>query len=954
MKKIRYGETGRFIKKQMLFLLPAVMLVMGICTDVKAENSVGDKEGTQTGPGKESRVLKVAFPPSPGISEIDENGNYVGLMVDYLNEIAKYTDWEYEYIETDAETMVDDLLEGKYDLAGGIFYTTGLEEYFGYPEYSMGSSRAFLLCRKDDSDLKSYDLKSLNGKTIGVYENATAKIQYLQEFLDEHELDCNLKYYSLEELGDEDNLFPYLKDGDVDLLLGNERDRDDAFRTVASFEAQPYYLVTKAGDTQVLGELEEALQNILDANPGFAEEMYEKNFSDEKIADIQLTVTEQEYLNGKKEISVAMLNDWHPFYCMENDEDKHDGLIPDMLSKMSEYLGVEFSYVFADTYEDAIQLVLNGKADILGVYLDSEEAAFEKGLALTRPYISLNSSVIKNKSVSFPEEGMTGGVLKGREIASDIPVAETKYYGTVSEGMKAVDKGEIDFFYGISASLDHEMQAHYFSNSVPVTRGNKKADVAFAMSRPIDKVLMGAMDKAINNISEKEMNTMLEKILVSLGYTNMSVTEMIYANPVAFVAILCVFLVFVVLGILMAARSRVRSSLMAAELERAEAKSKAKSEFLSKMSHEIRTPMNAIVGLSDLTCMKEEVPESIRVNLEKIRASSQYLLSLINDILDMSKIENGRMEIVSEEFSIRAVAGELEQMVEPQAELKGITFRMQTEIRQEMLLGDALRLRQVLLNLVSNSLKFTPAKGMITCRIKERERDGDNVRFIFEVKDTGIGIAKADQKRIFKSFEQLGNNSAKSEGTGLGLSISSSIVSEMGGELKVESEAGQGTRFYFELVFPICALSEQDLDMNKSKEHELEGGDFGGVRILLAEDNDLNAEIAKELLTMCGARVERAVNGQEAVDLLKQSPPGWYQAILMDIMMPQKDGLQAAREIRSCPHPDGASIPIVAMTANTFKEDVKAAEEAGMTGFVPKPVNIKQLWDILEEQLKKS
>lgn len=894
-----------------------------------------------------SRVIKVAFPDSPGISEVDENGNYNGLLVDYLNEIAKYTDWEYKYYEGSAEDTLNGFLNGEYDLMGGVFYSPSLEEYFAYPEYSMGNSRAILLCRKDDTEIKSYNLRSMNGKTIGVYESAKEKIAYLNEFLNQNNLDCTLKYYTAEELKGEDNLYRFLKNGDVDLLLGNDGDKDEEFRAVTSFAAQPYYLVTQIKNKDILREMNEALEAIQEADPEFAANKYEENFPDVDNFDIQLTEEELAYLKEKKEITVAVVRMWHPFYCVEDEMTEHDGILPDIFERMTEYLGIPFTYVYADTYEEALELVHNDEVDILGAYLDSDEDAFAEGLALTKSYTSLNSIIIKNKSVNYPEQGMTGGIIAGRTMPDDIPVEHIRYYETINEGLKAVDKGEIDFVYGLSANLDQEMQNHLYSNIVPISRVNNNTAVSLAMDRPIDKTLLGVLDKAINHISLKDMNTIVDKNLISMGSSALTFSELIYANPVAFVFILCGFLLFILIGVIMAARSKVRRTMMEGELTRAEAKSRAKSEFLSKMSHEIRTPMNAIIGLSDLTCMKDEVPDSVQENLQKIRSSSQYLLSLINDILDMSKIESGKMEIMPDEFSMKDTADKMMQMIGPQAEQKEIHFIPHLEISTDMLEGDVVRLRQVLLNLLANALKFTPDGGTITLSILEKEKQGDKVSYFFEVCDTGVGIAEENQGRVFKSFEQLGNNMAKSEGTGLGLPISSYIVEAMGGQLHLESEVGKGSRFFFELLFPVIGKKD-----GVEKEILEKQEDFTGIRILLAEDNDLNAEIARELLEIRGAKVERAADGQEAVDMFENSAHGWYQAILMDIRMPNKDGLRATEEIRQSSHPDSRTVPIIAMTANTFKEDVEASEKAGMTAFVPKPVDIHYLWEILQEQLR--
>lgn len=948
MGQYKEKKKIRIVTQLLSAILVAVMAVscLGITTDAKGQDEK-NKE-------KNSRVLRVAFPNTPGLSEVDENGKHKGLMVDFLNEIAKYTDWEYDYIDADADEMTDDFIAGRYDLMGGVFYSPELEKYFAYPKYRIGSSRGLLLCRADDNSIKSYELTSLNGKTIGVYERATAKIKYLQEFLDKNDLNCTLKYYSHEDMDGIENLYRYLREGDVDLLMGNDSDEDKEFRIVTSFDAQPYYLVTQVSEPEILEQINEALEAIMDADPEFAEREYEENYPDVKNADIQLTEEEEAYLREKKDITVAMVKDWHPFYCVDDTDDEHDGLLPEMYDKLSEYLGVDFTYVFADTYEEAIRLVKEEGVDILGAYLDEDEYAFKEGLALTKPFINLNSIIIKNKSVNYPQSGMTGGIMKGRTMPSDIQTEKIKYYATTFEGMKAVNSGKIDFFYGISSNLDREMQSHHFANIVPITRVNNKTSISIALGRPIDKTLLGVLNKAIGSISTKEMNTMLDKSLVSMGYTKVSFSDLVYSNPVEFIALLCLVLILILTGVVVSARAKVKNTLMAGELERAQAKSRAKSEFLSKMSHEIRTPMNAIIGLTDMACMKEDVSDSIREILEKIRASSRYLLSLINDILDMSKIENGKMEIIEDDFSMKSTSDDLIQMIGAQAELKGIEFKARTKIEHEMLSGDAVRLRQVLLNLLSNSIKFTPSGGKILFTIEEKSCDDKKAVFAFEVQDSGVGIAPENQEKIFNTFEQVGNNIAKSEGTGLGLPISSHIVELMGGTLQVESRVGEETRFFFELAFPLGgdeseAKEEDALGMMKDGEE----ADFSGIRILLAEDNDLNAEIAKELLELRGAEVDRAVNGQEAVEMFENSKAGQYQVILMDIRMPVKDGLQAAREIRLSSHPDAGSIPIAAMTANTFKEDVEAAEAAGMNAFIPKPVDVKYLWAVLNSQVEK-
>ena len=336
-------------------------------------------------------------------------------------------------------------------------------------------------------------------------------------------------------------------------------------------------------------------------------------------------------------------------------------------------------------------------------------------------------------------------------------------------------------------------------------------------------------------------------------------------------------------------------------------------KFLSRMSHEIRTPMNAIVGLADLTGMMNDVPVDVRENLSKIRSSSQYLLGLINDILDMSRIDSGMLSIAKEPFSLNQMLDSLQSMMESEAQRRGILFIVEKSVNEGVLLGDAIRLRQVLINLLSNAFKFTPEGGKVLLRIAENERNDEDATYCFQVIDNGVGIAAEDQERIFSSFEQLGTSFSQSQGTGLGLAISRNIVELMGGELQLQSEVGNGSEFYFNVTLPFGKPEENG-------ERAALDRSLAGIKILLAEDNNLNAEIAMRLLEIKGAIVIRGEDGKRALEIFEKSQTDEYDVILMDVQMPNLNGLDAARAIRALPRPDAATIPIIAMTASSFQK----------------------------------
>ena len=384
---------------------------------------------------------------------------------------------------------------------------------------------------------------------------------------------------------------------------------------------------------------------------------------------------------------------------------------------------------------------------------------------------------------------------------------------------------------------------------------------------------------------------------------------------------------------------------------RADTVSQAKTEFLSRMSHEIRTPMNAISGMTAIAKTACDNPEKVLDCLAKIETANAYLLTLINDVLDMSKIESGKLELRLEPARLSDRIRELETVLAPQAEDRQIHLCIENQYRADSrLLLDPLRLSQVLINIIGNALKFTPSGGSVTVRIKVIAETSRSVHLHFSVEDSGIGISPQDIDRIFNAFEQAGQNTASSYGgTGLGLSISSRIVQMMGGRLLVESEEGKGSVFSFDLEADYADSDETPVVQQSASVSD--AADFRGRRLLLAEDNTLNCEIAESILEMNGFLVECAENGSAAVEAFASHSPYYYDAILMDIRMPVMDGLEATRRIRKLEREDAQSIPIIAMTANAFDSDSKKSIDSGMDGHLSKPLQIEKLLEALKKCL---
>ncbi|WP_455620175.1 ATP-binding protein [Eisenbergiella sp.] len=892
---------------------------------------------------KEPRVLKVAFPYTPGINEVYEDGTYGGCVYDWLIEIAKYTGWQYEFMtEGNATEQLNKMANCEYDLMGGMFYREEFRELYNYPDYIMGSNYSLLIYRQEETDIKGYDYNTLNGKRIGVLKRAVQKIERLQEFLTFNNLSCSLVYYE-----DTTEYGNCLESGDVDLMLGADVYMQEDYNVAAMIPAEPYYIVTARDEPELCRELSWAIEEIYAADPNFANELYSKYFPDKYLNSISFSDEERAFIQQGTPLKVAVMRDRYPLYYEQDGAAM--GIIPETLDLITERSGLVFEYVYAANNQEVIDLVQAGEADLAGGFLDNDLTAASLGVARTAKYASLDSLILQNRLSVGKTGGQVMAVPEGRGMKPDNPSDTIRYYTNYQECLDAVNSGEEADYTRMPASFVGQFYAQdYYPNLNLVTDTNLREDVTFALPLPVNVPLYSILNKAINNFSEEESYRILTDNTLVPQQSAVTLESFYYSNPVLAVS-LSVGAIVLISGIMiLIVFYRMRAKVMRVKLEKAEETSRAKSDFLSRMSHEIRTPMNAIIGLTNLTLISGEATPKIEENLTKIDSSAKFLLSLLNDVLDMSKIENEMMKIEAAPFDLRQMAEELKSMFSAQEMDGKLRLEMSCSLQDDCYIGDKMRIQQVLTNLLSNACKFTDPGGTVALYVEERSSALGKAEIYFSVKDTGIGVRKEDIARIFGSFEQLENSNRRGPGTGLGLSISSKMVELMGGRLEVQSTYGSGSEFYFSLVLPVY---QGELQASDKQESDIR---LEGLHVLLAEDNDLNAEIAEELLALQKVDVDRASDGRKAVDLFAESEEGFYDVILMDVNMPVMDGLTATREIRRMNRRDAAAVPILAMTANTFQDDRSKAEESGMTGFLPKPFDVEQLYRALQEAAVKS
>ena len=650
--------------------------------------------------------------------------------------------------------------------------------------------------------------------------------------------------------------------------------------------------------------------------------------------------------------------DYEPFsFVDENGE--YIGLDVELINEISNRLEMNLELTLTD-WNTANDMLFSGEADIL-MNMETDLVVSDERLIATLPTVEKQYVVYGRKQVSSVAE------LYDRRVASlhalpelgiDDNITYIDSYEEIFEGLKS---GKFEFVIcpiqvGNAFLEKLELTDVHPSYAVGHVYG------ALALGRDNEK-LRDRLNLVLKELQEEGFLDRLDKKWVNHHYENTTLEGALENHPVFLMLFLLIlFMLFMAFALLiLMRRNAAQKDLYTKELleakERAEAAGNAKTTFLFNMSHDIRTPMNAIIGYTGLARREDSSMSQIQDYLEKIEASSQHLLALVNDVLEMSRIESGRLELELVNTDLVKTMDEMQDMFASQMENKQITFTVDVSVEDRFVLCDKNRFNRVLLNLLSNAYKFTPKGGNVLVTLWQ-ENIGDEKSALYElrVKDDGIGMTEEFAKKVFNVFERERTSTVSGiEGTGLGMAITKRIVDAMEGTIEVATEPGKGTEFVVGLKFQLSEPPETSAEgVSEVANDKQDSGypDFSGRRVLLVEDIEMNRAIADRILTETGFLVETAVNGKEAVDMVSASEPGYYDLILMDIQMPVMDGYEASRSIRALENPILSAIPIVAMTANAFQEDIQAAHSAGMDGHIAKPLDIPQMMETLAEILR--
>ena len=891
---------------------------------------------------------------------VNEKGIRKGYGYELLQTLSGYTGWQLEYVTCDWSDCFEKLKNGEIDIMGDISYTEDRAEEMLFSDEPMGEEKYYLYADLSRADISASDFKTLNGKKIGVLMGTEPEVM-----LTEWEEKYDLKTQHVNISNNED-VKQKLAKHEIDCFVSLEESfwAELGISTMTRVGKSDIYYAINKDRADIKEELDNAMRALEDADPFYTADLYKRYFSLDYTPI--LTGEEKAWLKEHGAIRMGFLTGDSGVSTYDPATGEITGTIADYIQFARDCLGnqeLEFQLVGYDDKEAELDALKSGEIDMVFHFDQSPNLAEDYRVACTNTTWTSNMMAVTNKQhfnenqanrVAVPQNKLS---LK-RYIAVYYPQWEIVDCAAQEDAARLVKDGQADCFVtGVSSQENYSKKYDFYSVPLP-----NPAKSCFAVNSG-NRHLLSILNKTIKAMPTNMLTGSLA--MYKSSSRKVTLSEFIRDNFFMVLLVSSIFVAVILLAILKLLRKARKAEAAARKAandtqelnaklqiaaENAESANRAKSTFLFNMSHDIRTPMNAIIGYADLASRHSDDPAKLKKYMENIQVCGQNLLMLLNNVLDLARIENDKTEI---EYSVSDIEKDFRNclaMFRNQADSKGQTLTVTTQLPYPYIYADIPHLTEVCTNLVSNAVKYTGAGGTIRCGITQKpgEKEGwcDTV---VTVADNGIGMSQEFQKHIFEPFERERTSTvSKVEGSGIGMGIVKKLVGLMGGTVEVESKIGVGSTFT--VTIP-CRIASEDEIQAKREINPSDQKCLCGTRILLTEDNDLNAEIATELLQEEGCTVDRAKDGVECVDMLEKAANGTYQLILMDVQMPVMNGYDATKKIRRMDDPQKANIPIVAMTANAFSEDKQVALDAGMNDHIAKPINMSVLVPTLRKYL---
>lgn len=857
-----------------------------------------------------------------------------GWGYEYLQTLSYYTKgWQYEYVSGTFTELMNMLEAGEIDLMPNISYSEEREQTLLFSSNPEGTERYYIYAKPDRDDLAKGDPQALQGLTIGCNAGVMQTIVG-QQWLADQGITCTYK-----EIDTGGALFEALSDGEVDAIIMND--------TISSPDASPmfyvgssdYYFAVPKSRPDLMNDINAAMTAIARVNPRYNDEV-KSSYSAQNSGSSSLTGPEVSWLkaNGNT-VTLGYLVNQLP-YCTQNDDGEMEGSLTSLATTLHDKFGITVKTVAFSSNEKMVEALSDGTIDAALPFFRDYWLAEQKGVAQSNSMgtVSLTAIHVSNdldsdlKDIACTENA----IINRFELESLFPDAAVTEYPNKDEALNALRVGKAHCIVVPSTRLE-TIRDTYDIEDFETQELTNTAELSCMIPRGKPE-LLGIINKGIINAGESLSASSYSSASYSVQESD--TFQFVYRNRTA-IATVIICMLLTGIAILVWSLQRAQEAR-----QKADAANAAKTAFLTRMSHDIRTPLNGILGLIEIEELKEGDMQVARESRTKARVAANHLLSLINDILEMGRIEERKVTLDHESFNLKGLCDDALVLCKLRASDRGITMLDTSEpyVVDQYMIGSPTHIRQILVNLLDNSIKYNKRGGTVTFSSSIKPLDDEHAVFCFSVSDTGIGMTPEFLTRIYEPFAQEGDDArSKFQGTGIGMSIVKSLLDMMGGTIEISSEVGAGSTFNVQIPLDI----DKNPRARECADEQTYNCSLAGMSVLLAEDNELNAEIAQTLLESEGIVVTRAANGNEAVDLYVGHPAGSFDAILMDIMMPGMDGYEATRAIRLSEKADAADIPIIALTANAFAEDAKAAHDASMNAHLPKPLDFNKLKNIL-------
>ena len=908
----------------------------------------------------ENQKVRVGYFYLPGYHEMDASGRLYGYGYDLLQKLQLYNDWSCEYIGynekwNDGFKMLE---RGEIDLITGVRKRSERLAKFSYSSNPIGRSSSVLVVREEDARYISGNYSTYQDMRVGALRGSIVNINF-DAFAKEKDFAYTIRYY--ENMNDLQDALRVKKD--VDAILTTSMRFMDKERVLDQYDSEFLFAIVKKGNENLLKEVNNAIHKMDYVNPMWRQDLYSKYYTPRKGNILPLSHEELAYREltnalGRK-LRVLVNPDRKPYSYLENNEYK--GIFPQLAQEMARRTGFKYEYVSVKNRTEYLEAIKQHKADIiLDMPLDNYQAE-KLGYRLSEPILSSTLFMVKLRSnqdlpkkVAFVKSAYNYGQLP--EI---LPKgAQVFLLDSFEECLKGVLKGEYDATYMYAFQAQDVVGRDASQSLMMAIVPGVQLSYCLGINAKESPELASIVNKSVASVRANYVDQLLGSYATL--QSRPTLFDEIINDPWA-VGIIVFVLVGIIslLGLLHVRQKNMeiiskkneqleeQQELLSCALEQAEASNKAKTVFLNSVSHDIRTPMNAIMGFAKLA-QEQAVNPVTRRYLEKILLSGKNLLSLINDVLDMSSIENGKLKVHEEPCDLAELLKGLHKLLLPAAKEKQLQLLLDaSRLGTGKVLCDKALLQRVLLNCLSNAIKYTDAGGLVSLRAEQKGTAiGEEALFSFRVSDNGIGMSEEFMTKLFEPFTRERDTTTSGiQGTGLGMTITKTIVELLDGKIDVRSEVGKGTVVYVDV--PLKVVPEpKETPKTEAKAAELS---FKGKHVLLVDDVELNREIAQMMLEKAGFEVSTCVNGQEAVDYMSQPRGAKVDLILMDLMMPVMDGLEAARMIRCLPDKEVAQKVIIALTANAMNETKQEVLEAGMDGMLNKPFDVNALQRVLQE-----